>query len=85
MTQTSSRPRIKHDSIGEDGMKLLFEQYQTATFESFRILCKSAIEESTGKRATKDKFLFEIDRATSKDTMLKKVTNYLLAGQGLGV
>lgn len=85
MTQTSSRPRVKNDTVGTEGMKFLFEQYSTSTFEAFREMCKDTIEESTGKRATKDKFLFEIDRATSKDTMLKKVTNYLLAGQGLGV
>lgn len=85
MTQTNSRARVKNDTVGEDGMKFLFSQYQTATLEGFRIICKNLIEESSGKRTTKDKFINELERATSKDYMVKKVTNYLMAGQGLGV
>jgi hypothetical protein len=85
MTQTNSRARVKKDTVGEDGMKFLFSQYQTATLDGFRTICKGLIEESSGKRSTKDKFINEIERATSKDTMVTKVTNYLMAGQGLGV
>lgn len=85
MTQTNSRSRVKKDTIGEDGMKKLFQDYQEQSLEQFRITCKSVIEASTGKRTTKDTFLVELDKARSKDFMLKKVTNYLLAGQGLGV
>lgn len=85
MTQTNSRARVKNDTVGEGGMKFLFSQYETATLEGFRIICKNLIEESSGKRTTKDKFINELERATSKDYMVKKVTNYLMAGQGLGV
>jgi hypothetical protein len=49
------------------------------------VQCTELIEASTGKRETKDLFIREIGKANSKDMMLKKVTNYLLAGQGLGV
>jgi hypothetical protein len=84
-TQTNSRPRIKNDTVGTDGMKLLFKEYEGSTLVSFRNTCSLLIEESAGKRSTKDKFLAEIARATSKDTMLTKVTNYMMAGQGLGV
>ena len=85
MTQTNSRVRVKRDTVGDEGMKFLFSQHQTATLEGFRVICKSLIEESSGKRTTKDKFIYELDRATSKDVMVTKVTNYLMAGQGLGV
>lgn len=85
MTQTNSRARVKNDTVGNDGMKFLFNQYETATLDGFRIICKSLIEDSSGKRTTKDKFIYELERATSKDYMVKKVTNYLMAGQGLGV
>jgi hypothetical protein len=85
MTQSNSRVRVKQDTVGEDGMKFLFSQYQTATLEGFRVTCKSLIEESSGKRTSKDIFIYELDRATSKDVMVTKVTNYLMAGQGLGV
>ena len=79
------RSRVKKDTVGEEGMKFLFSQYQSASLEGFRVICKNLIEESSGKRTTKDKFIYELDRATSKDVMVTKVTNYLMAGQGLGV
>lgn len=85
MTQTNSRARVKHDSIGDDGMKQLFAEYSVQSLDEFRSTCKQVIESSTGKRVTKDTFITELDKARSKDIMLKKVTNYLLAGQGLGV
>jgi len=85
MTQTNSRARVKHDTVGTDGMKQVFEWYVTQDVEKFRTSCKQVIESSTGKRSTKDTFIVELDKARSKDIMLKKVTNYLLAGQGLGV
>lgn len=85
MTQTNSRARVKHDTVGTDGMKQLFADYSVQGIDEFRQTCKQVIESSTGKRTTKDTFLVELDKARSKDFMLKKVTNYLLAGQGLGV
>lgn len=85
MTQTNSRKRVRHDTVGTDGMKQLFADYSVQSIEEFRHTCKQVIESSTGKRSTKDTFLVELDKARSKDFMLKKVTNYLLAGQGLGV
>lgn len=85
MTQTNSRARVKHDTLGADGMKQIFSDYATQEVDMFRSTCKEVIERSSGKRSTKDTFLMELDKARSKDFMLKKVTNYLLAGQGLGV
>lgn len=85
MTQSNSRARVKHDTIGQDGMSKLFADYASQNTEEFRQTCKQVIEQSTGKRTTKDTFHVELDKARSKDAMLQKVTNYLLAGQGLGV
>ena len=84
-TQSNSRARVKNDTVGSAGLKQLFECYGTQSFEDFRTTCKGMIENSTGSRETKKRFFAEIDSARSKDMMLKKVTNYLLAGQGLGV
>lgn len=84
-TQSSSRTRVKNDTLGKDGMKVLFEEYAARNFNEFRAVCVSLISQSSGKQTTKDKFIGEINRATSKDVMLTKVTNYILAGQGLGV
>jgi hypothetical protein len=85
MTQTSSKPRVKNDTVGDNGLKQLYTAYESMTKEEFRSFCKELIESSTGKRATKDSFIVALDRAPSKDRMVQSVTNYLLAGQGLGV
>lgn len=85
MTQVSSKPRVKNDTVGNGGLKLLYKSYETMHKEEFRTLCKQLIEDSSGKRATKDSFIVALDRAPSKDRMVQSVTNYLLAGQGLGV
>lgn len=85
MTQKNSRQRIKTDTVGEEGLKILYSQYENQTVTGFRLLCKNLIDQSTGKRETKDKFLNVLDRSSSKSEMLVKVNNYLLAGMGLGV
>lgn len=85
MTQTSSKPRVKNDTIGNDGLKQLYKSYESMSKEEFRVFCKQMIEDSTGKRATKDNLIVALERAPSKDRMVQSVTNYLLAGQGLGV
>lgn len=85
MTQTSSKPRVKHDKFGEEGLTALFEAYQELIIGDFRNYCTEVIEGSAGKRATKDKFINLILKSPSKNDMLTKTTNYLMAGQGLGV
>jgi len=85
MTQTSSKPRVKTDTVGDNGLKQLYQSYESMDKEGFRSFCKHLIEESSGKRATKDSFIVALDRAPSKDRMVRSVTNYLLAGLGLGV
>lgn len=85
MTQSSSKPRVKKDTVGDDGLKALYTSYEMLNKEEFRSFCKQLIEDSSGKRATKDSFIVVLDRAPSKDKMVQSVTNYLLAGQGLGV
>lgn len=85
MTQTNSRQRCKVDLIGDAGMKQLFAYYQAFDLVDFKSYCKDVVESSSGKRQTKDRFIHDIDMAPNKDIVLKKVTNYILAGQGLGV
>jgi len=85
ITQASSQARVKNDTVGSNGMTELFNLYKTQSLQDFRQSCVNVIEASTGKQATKDKFIFELETYTSKDKMLKTTTNYLLAGQGLGV
>ena len=84
-TQTTSRKRIKEDTVGDTGISELYSSYEACTLEDFRNKCISLIQESSGKKSTKDKFVNEVTKATSKEAMLFKVNNYLLAGQGFGV
>lgn len=85
MTQKTSKPRVKKDSIGAGGITMLFQLYERQDTDSFRASCAVCIEQSTGSRQTKDKFIRELNLTFSKDNMIRMVTNYLLAGQGLGV
>jgi len=85
MTQSNSKQRCKVDTIGTVGLELLFEEYNDIPLEAFRILCIHMIADSSGKKETKDRFVSLIEKASSKEKMLTTTTNYILAGQGLGV
>lgn len=84
-TQKSSKQRVKNDTVGAEGLRYLFSHYPRQSLEDFRNTCVSMIVNSSGKPETKRKFVDEIDAASDKETMLKKVTNYIMAGQGYGV
>lgn len=84
-TQKSSKQRVKKDTVGSDGLRYLFSVYPRQALEDFRATCVSLIEQSSGKTETKNLFIGEINAASNKEAMLKKVTNYLMAGQGYGV
>lgn len=84
-TQSSSKARVRKDTVGENRMKVLFEMYKECDLQSFREACKQTIDMSTGSKVTKERFHRELQKAVSKDKLLTTVTNYLLAGQGLGV
>lgn len=85
MTQTSSKQRCKVDTIGSNGLETLFSDFENRTPESFRTLCIEFVNQSSGKKDTKYKFINLLEGTTSKDKMLTLTTNYILAGQGLGV
>ena len=84
-TQKSSKQRVRNDPIGSEGLRYLFSHYPRQDLEEFRTTCESLINNSAGKAETKLKFITEIKAASNKELMLKKVTNYLMAGQGYGV
>jgi len=84
-TQQSSKPRVKNDGMGEAEVVALFAKYAIEAPNTFRQSCIELIEASNGKRSKKDTFIYELNATTNKSFMLKKVTNYFLAGQGLGV
>lgn len=85
MTQTSSKPRVKVDEIGDDVLKKIFEAYSTQAIDLFRKTCIDVILMSSGKASTKASTVDSLNKTKSKDRMVTMVTNYTLAGQGLGV
>lgn len=84
-TQQTSKARVKNDTIGDDKMVYINKAFMKSDLDEFRKVCIDAIQESSGKPATKLRFTDELNRAPNKAKMLFTVTNYFLAGQGLGV
>lgn len=84
-TQSSSKARLKKDTIGEDGLKNLYEAYSTMNVEQFRAYCIALVESGGGNRPTKDGIISGINSTNNKDRMLKKANDFAFAGMGLGV
>ena len=81
-TQESSRNRVKTDSID---IHTVYEKYNTEGIEDFRVVCRQAIQSSSGKQDTKSLFVLKLDQARTKASMLFLVNNYYMSGNGLGV
>ena len=84
-TQSSSKARLKKDTIGEDGLRKLYDAYGTMDVESFRQYCIQLVESGGGNRPTKDGIISGINSTNNKDRMLKKANDFCFAGMGLGV
>lgn len=85
MTQTSSRSRVKQDTIGQEAMEELYKSFKTASIEDFRDMCLKILESSSASTLTRDKFNSLINEAESKKMMIFTITNFFLAGEGRGV
>ena len=84
-TQSSSKPRLKKDTIGDDGLIKLYYAHSYMAIDQFREYCIEFVRSGGGNKPTKTTIINSIERATNKDFMLKKVNNFALAGMGLGV
>jgi len=85
MTQKNSRSRVKEDGIGQDRIQELYSKYESLNYIDFIGSCVEVIEESNASSKTKEKFVRLLQSTTSKDKAIKTVTNFYLAGNGLGV
>jgi hypothetical protein len=85
MTQSSSRARVKQDTIGSEMMMELYNAFSKEDLEVFRDRCFKIIEVSSAKPQTKSKFNVELNKSNSKKHMMVVVTNFFLAGEGKGV
>ena len=85
-TQTSSKPRLENDTLGDQALKDLYRVYDEKPFEEFRLYAECVVQSGGGKQPMKDAIIAEFYKPTaSKTTILTKAQNFILAGMGLGV
>jgi len=85
MTQKNSRTRVKNDGIGENRIQDLYKIYDSSNYNDFINECVNIINDSNASVRTKDRFLRIVRQSHSKDQAVTTVTNFFLAGSGLGV
>lgn len=83
-TQTSSKPRLKNDTLGDESIKELSNAYITMNVQPFEDFCIDLIQKGGGKQDTKDKIINAV-KVAPKQGKLKKTMDFILAGMGLGV
>lgn len=84
-TQSSSKPRLKNDTLGNDTLRILYEQYNTLNDTQFLDVCVDTIQRGGGNQARKDEIVRAIRQSNRKEVVLKKTQDFILAGMGLGV
>lgn len=85
-TQSSSKARLKNDTLGEEALSRLYGYYESSIpFGQFKQICEDMVQMGGGKQARKDEIISAIRFATSREVALKKVQDFILAGMGLGI
>lgn len=84
-TQSSSKPRLQNDTLGEDALKRLYACYEALDLAQFKVVCEDTVQFGGGKQTRKDEIISAIRQAIKKETALKKTQDFILAGMGLGV
>ena len=84
-TQSSSKPRLKNDTLGNDSLARLYDAFVTMDDMTFEALCISTVQQGGGKQPMKDSIISAIQNTKSKSVKLKKAQDFILAGMGLGV
>lgn len=85
MTQQSSKPRLKNDTLGDRALSSLYDGYVQMDDYRFEELCCSVVQSGGGSQPVKDKIINAIRDSQSKSAKLKKAQDFILAGMGLGV
>lgn len=85
-TQASSEKRLKNDTLGNEALTELYKSYQFMNIEDFRIFAEGVVMAGGGKQTTKLSIVNSMyDANTTKEKILTKAQNFILAGLGLGV
>jgi len=84
-TQTSSKPRLKNDTLGNDALRDLYVAFVDLNSQAFTSKCVDLVQAGGGNQKRKDEILNAIFAAKTKAQQLKKTQDFILAGMGLGV
>lgn len=84
-TQTSSKPRLKNDTLGEDTLKNLYTAFETMGDDEFETFCCEVVQAGGGHQPRKDQIVLAIMSTRNRASKLKKAQDFILAGMGLGV
>lgn len=84
-TQSSSKPRLKNDTLGDQSIVQLNEAHATMDIESFKVFAKEMVMIGGGKQPRKQDICRAIDQTNNKHVVYKKACDFVLAGMGLGV
>lgn len=84
-TQSSSKPRLKNDTLGDDAVVALNEAYANMDLPTFKTFAENIVMSGGGKMPRKLEICRAIQETNNKDTVYKKACDFILAGMGLGV
>jgi hypothetical protein len=85
-TQQSSKPRLENDTLGNEALTELYQAYETMNLEDFRVFAEGVVMAGGGKQPRKLEIINSMyDRNVTKEKVLTKAQNFILAGMGLGV
>jgi len=85
-TQSSSKPRLKNDTLGNDALTELYKAYENMNFDNFRVFAEGVVMAGGGNQPRKLEIVNSMHSPTAtKSQILKKAQDFILAGMGLGV
>lgn len=85
-TQTSSKPRLQNDTLGNEALVELYKAYETMSIMEFRQYAESVVQAGGGRQSMKTEIINSMSSPlATKTTILTKAQNFILAGMGLGV
>lgn len=85
-TQASSKPRLENDTLGNQALTDLYKVYEESSLEIFQAYAECVVQSGGGKQPMKDKIIADMNKPNAtKEQILTKAQNFILAGMGLGV
>lgn len=85
MTTRKYNIKEEKDTCGDVGFGNLFRNYSVLSLEEFREYCIETIRKSRSPDSKKVQWVNMIKDLPNKDLIVKKVSNFMLAGEGLRV